>query len=117
MRRILPQDQQGDRTSFRRPIQTLQESPDQAGAQLAGIPCAERFARLEITIAGASVAAPRSRHPLGVNAAYLDGSVRFVPDDVDLLAFGMMVTVNDGRVLDDLSSSLGASGIENCSVR
>jgi prepilin-type N-terminal cleavage/methylation domain-containing protein/prepilin-type processing-associated H-X9-DG protein len=42
-------------------------------------------------------AAPRSRHPNGVNAAFLDGHVRFVTDFVDRLTMGYLVSIEDGH--------------------
>jgi prepilin-type processing-associated H-X9-DG protein/prepilin-type N-terminal cleavage/methylation domain-containing protein len=45
-------------------------------------------------------AAPRSLHPGGVNAAYLDGHVTFLINDVDEFAMAYMVSINDGAVAD-----------------
>ncbi len=42
-------------------------------------------------------AAPRSLHPGGVNAAYLDGHVTFLPDDIDEFVMAYMVSVQDGQ--------------------
>ena len=41
-------------------------------------------------------AAPRSAHPGGVNAAFVDGHVVFLPDSVDEFAMAYAVSVNDG---------------------
>ena len=41
-------------------------------------------------------AAPRSTHPGGVNAAFLDGRVVFLSDDVDEFAMSVMINVDDG---------------------
>lgn len=41
-------------------------------------------------------AAPRSNHPGGVNAAYLDGHVVFLTDDIDDFVMAYAVSVNDG---------------------
>ncbi|MEX2171986.1 MAG: DUF1559 domain-containing protein [Pirellulales bacterium] len=40
--------------------------------------------------------APRSMHPGGVNAAYLDGRVEFVPDEVDPIAMSLLIGIKDG---------------------
>ncbi len=42
-------------------------------------------------------ASPRSLHPGGVNAAYLDGHIQFVGDDVDDFVFAYAVSINDGQ--------------------
>lgn len=42
-------------------------------------------------------AAPRSLHPGGVNAAFLDGHVVFLIDEVDDFAMAYAVSVNDGE--------------------
>jgi prepilin-type N-terminal cleavage/methylation domain-containing protein/prepilin-type processing-associated H-X9-DG protein len=41
-------------------------------------------------------AAPRSRHPGGVNAAYLDGHVSFLVDGIDEFSMAFAVSINDG---------------------
>lgn len=41
-------------------------------------------------------AAPRSLHQGGVNAAYLDGRVEFLPNDIDPIAMSFLVGINDG---------------------
>lgn len=44
-------------------------------------------------------AAPRSLHPGGVNAAFLDGHVAFLPDNVDELSMLYMIRLNDEEVI------------------
>ncbi|MCA9258958.1 MAG: DUF1559 domain-containing protein, partial [Planctomycetales bacterium] len=64
-------------------------------AEAAGMPCT-----LQTTVLGVHgymSAAPRSGHPGGVNAAFLDGRVAFVADDVDELVMASQISVNDGR--------------------
>lgn len=41
----------------------------------------------------------RSMHPTGVNAAYGDGSVSFIPETVDLLTFQRLCSRNDGATV------------------
>lgn len=48
-------------------------------------------------LAGYMSAAPRSLHPGGVNAAWLDGRVEWVSDEVDAEALAGAVSVNDGE--------------------
>lgn len=67
--------------------------PDSAGAQLDGMPCDDAGS------AGYLSAAPRSRHPLGVNTALVDGSVRFVRDNVDPVAFAYLIAIDDGEAV------------------
>ncbi|QDT71657.1 DUF1559 family PulG-like putative transporter [Lacipirellula limnantheis] len=47
---------------------------------------------------GYMTAAPRSQHPGGVNGAYLDGHVQFLPDDIDEFVMAYSVSVNDGMI-------------------
>ena len=65
-------------------------------ADLAGMPC-EGWNR-QVGGSGFYSASPRSLHPGGVNAAFLDGHVRFVNDDVDEFTFAYWVSINDGQV-------------------
>jgi prepilin-type processing-associated H-X9-DG protein len=44
-------------------------------------------------------AAPRSRHPGGVNAAYADGSIRFLPDTVDPFVYWHVLAIGDGEAV------------------
>lgn len=76
-------------------IDMLYKCTDLAGAQLLKMPCNNfgggTFAYLS--------AAPRSNHPGGVHVSLLDGSVRFITDQVDEITMAYMVSINDGRVL------------------
>ena len=58
------------------------------GSDLDGMPCNN---------AGSHTAAPRSLHASGVNAANVDGSVRFLQDDIDPLVYGLLICINDGQ--------------------
>ena len=44
-------------------------------------------------------AAPRSLHPNGVNAAYVDGHVGFLTDGVDRITMAYLVSVEDGQAI------------------
>jgi prepilin-type processing-associated H-X9-DG protein len=44
------------------------------------------------------VTAARSRHSGGVNAVFLDGSVRFIPNDLDLVVWQAMGSMNGSEV-------------------
>ncbi len=46
---------------------------------------------------GFGIIPPRSAHPNGVNAAFGDGSVRFIPNNIDVLTFQLLGHRNDGR--------------------
>ena len=67
--------------------------PDSAEAILAGMPC-------DVYNVPPSnhylTSAPRSRHPGGVNVAFLDGHLGFVRDDVDEIAMAYLVAIDDG---------------------
>jgi prepilin-type processing-associated H-X9-DG protein len=55
-------------------------------------------------VAGASnaqVAAARSRHSGGVNAALCDGSIRFVRDSIALAVWQALGTADGGEVFSD----------------
>ena len=44
-------------------------------------------------------ASPRSQHPGGVFAAYCDGSVHFIPDNIDLSAWYNLGFIADGKTV------------------
>lgn len=48
-------------------------------------------------LAGYMSAAPRSLHPGGVNATYLDGHATFLTDEIDVVAMAYMVSAIDGE--------------------
>jgi prepilin-type N-terminal cleavage/methylation domain-containing protein/prepilin-type processing-associated H-X9-DG protein len=68
----------------------LDTCPEPHLAQFERIPCAS-YANADYLSA-----APRSKHAGGVNAAFLDGSVVFLTDDVDEFAMAVMVATDDG---------------------
>lgn len=71
------------------------DSPQWAAALEARMPCAQ--APPEPALDGYLSAAPRSMHPGGVNAAYVDGHVTFLPDAVDDYAMAYSVSAHDGE--------------------
>ncbi len=68
----------------------LYACPEPEVAQLERMQCAE-FDKVYYMSA-----APRSGHPGGVNASFLDGHVTFLSDDIDDFAMAVMVSVDDG---------------------
>jgi prepilin-type N-terminal cleavage/methylation domain-containing protein len=63
---------------------------DIAEADILGMPCRVR---------DDTSAAPRSLHPGGVNCAHIDGSTRWLRDDIDVVAYGRLACVNDGQTV------------------
>jgi prepilin-type N-terminal cleavage/methylation domain-containing protein/prepilin-type processing-associated H-X9-DG protein len=72
----------------------LYECPDPIGEQFDGMPCNTEFW-------GYISAAPRSMHPGGVNAVFLDGHVGFLPDNIDEYAMLYMVDPVDGQQISE----------------
>jgi prepilin-type N-terminal cleavage/methylation domain-containing protein len=68
----------------------LYDCPEPEVAQL------ERLSCMRFDYARYMSAAPRSNHPGGVCAAFLDGRVTFLSDDVDEFAMSVMINVDDG---------------------
>lgn len=67
-----------------------------AEAQLARMPCTQW--RWPLGLSGYISAAPRSMHPGGVYANYLDGHVRFLTDDIDPIAMSLEIGIHDEEV-------------------
>ena len=72
------------------PRDDLYECRDSAEADLEGMPCWVR---------GDTTAAPRSLHVGGVNGANVDGSVRWVSNEIEPVILGSLVCINDGLTL------------------
>lgn len=72
-------------------------APDQAGAQLEGMPCKQFQPNYS---SGWLSAAPRSRHLGGVNVTFLDGRVTFITDNIDEVTMAYLVSCNDGQNID-----------------
>lgn len=77
-------------------VDMLYDCPDPADAQLDRMPC-------NTWAAGTSrdylSAAPRSHHPGGVNVAFLDGHMAFLPNTVDQYAMAYMIAIADGHLI------------------
>jgi prepilin-type processing-associated H-X9-DG protein len=71
----------------------LYECPEAAAAQFDRMPCNAEWH-------GYISSAPRSQHPGGVNAVFLDGHVAFLPNDIDEYAMLYMVNTADGEVIE-----------------
>jgi prepilin-type N-terminal cleavage/methylation domain-containing protein/prepilin-type processing-associated H-X9-DG protein len=69
-----------------------------ADAQVQRMPC-NKWA-WDLGLQGYISAAPRSNHIGGVNAAFLDGHVTFVFDDINPVTLGYLIDIRDGRVWD-----------------
>jgi prepilin-type N-terminal cleavage/methylation domain-containing protein/prepilin-type processing-associated H-X9-DG protein len=68
------------------------ESVTAANARIENMPCKN---------AGETIATARSQHPGGVNASHVDGSVRYVNDDIDPVLWGSLACVHDGLTLTE----------------
>jgi prepilin-type N-terminal cleavage/methylation domain-containing protein/prepilin-type processing-associated H-X9-DG protein len=67
----------------------MRECTEEAEADAIGMPC-----RPDVN----SSTSPRSNHPGGVNAAYVDGSVHWINDEIDFATFGTLVCSSDGLI-------------------
>jgi prepilin-type processing-associated H-X9-DG protein len=75
----------------------LYRCADAAGAQQEGLPC------MTFNATGSTAwlsAAPRSRHPGGVNVAFSDGHIGFLPDTIDEYTMAYLVSATDGQRVD-----------------
>lgn len=73
-------------------VDMLYDCPNMAEAQLDDMPCGVWQPQGEWFFQSA---APRSRHPGGVNVLFADGRLGFLPDDVDEIAMAYLISVND----------------------
>ena len=78
-------------------VDILYKCVDEAGAQFQRMPCATWSGSGEWDYLSA---APRSRHPMGVNTAFVDGHVTFLRDEVDEVTMAYLISINDGQVLN-----------------
>jgi prepilin-type N-terminal cleavage/methylation domain-containing protein/prepilin-type processing-associated H-X9-DG protein len=82
-------------------VDVLYACPDAAGAQLDGMPCAEYGGQsLPFTSLFFVSAAPRSRHPGGVHAAFMDGHIGFLSDQIDDYSMSYLISINDGQTIN-----------------
>ena len=75
----------------------LYRCADAAGAQQEGLPC------MTFNATGSTAwlsAAPRSRHVGGVNVAFSDGQIGFLPDTIDEYTMAYLVSATDGQRVD-----------------
>ena len=63
-------------------------------ARLEGMPCKSESN-------STTVAAARSVHLGGVHSAHIDGSVRWITDDIEPVIYGSLVCINDGLTLQE----------------
>lgn len=78
-------------------LDPIYDCQDPAAAQIEGVPCAKYTFSLASTQSAYLSSAPRSSHLGGVNVGSMDGSIRFVTDDVDPLSMAYRVSINDGK--------------------
>jgi prepilin-type N-terminal cleavage/methylation domain-containing protein/prepilin-type processing-associated H-X9-DG protein len=73
----------------------LYDCSDAAGAQKDSMPCATFGSSFDWLSA-----APRSKHIGGVNVAFLDGHIGFLPDTIDEKTMAYLVSATDGQTAD-----------------
>jgi len=78
-------------------VDMLYACPDMAGAQLEEMPCGVWQKGTEWEFLSA---APRSRHPGGVNVAFADGHVGFLINEVDDFVMAYLISINDRQSVD-----------------
>ena len=72
----------------------MKECENVAEAQLLNMPC-------EASDTGSDGAAPRSNHVGGVNATNIDGSARFLSDEIDVPLLGLLIHISDGLITSE----------------
>jgi len=77
-------------------LDVLYECASPAEAQLGRMPCNKWEESGPLNYLSA---APRSRHPGGVNAAYVDGHISFVPNQVDIATMAYLISIEDGMAV------------------
>jgi prepilin-type N-terminal cleavage/methylation domain-containing protein len=60
-----------------------------------------KLERMPCKKTGESIATARSNHPGGVNNAHIDGSVRWIGDDIEPVLYGSLACVHDGMTLQE----------------
>ncbi|MGE0757879.1 MAG: DUF1559 domain-containing protein [Pirellulaceae bacterium] len=74
----------------------LYTCPDAAAAKGEGMPCNTWQANSGLEYLSA---APRSRHPGGVLAAFADGHISFLTNQIDLLTMAYLIYLSDGKAI------------------
>jgi prepilin-type N-terminal cleavage/methylation domain-containing protein/prepilin-type processing-associated H-X9-DG protein len=77
-------------------LDMIYDCVDPADAQFRRMPCNTWQAS---TAAEYLSAAPRSRHPTGVNVVYVDGHVSFLTEQVDRLTMAYLISIEDGEAV------------------
>lgn len=77
----------GFQTPNSRTVDVLYECPDKIGEQIDRMPCTEYKTYMS--------ASPRGSHPGGVVVGYLDGSVRYMRDEIDPHTMALAVSIED----------------------
>jgi prepilin-type processing-associated H-X9-DG protein len=74
-------------------LRDCKTTTDQAESRIDQMPCSN-----ELDGGTYLSAAARSRHPGGVNAARIDGSVDWIQDDIDVYLMARLVSINDAQL-------------------
>lgn len=77
-------------------VDMLYRCPDPADAQLSRMPCNEWAAGTPREYLSS---APRSHHPGGVHAVYVDGHIGFLPNGIDQMTMAYLIYIRDRKVL------------------
>ncbi len=91
----LPNNQGPNKDTIRDCDGALAELSREAEMPCSKIPVTDMNA---VGLGGHMSAAPRSLHPGGVNASFLDGHVGFLVNEIDEVAMAYMISINDGLV-------------------
>lgn len=92
---LLSQSRFAQRPNHQGPnLDTIYDCDEPAEAQLQRMPCGTYQTGSPVAYLSS---APRSGHSGGVNAAALDGHVRFIVNDVDVEALSYLISINDGQ--------------------
>ena len=75
----------------------LYRCPEPAEAQLSRMPCNEWAAGTSREYLSA---APRSHHPGGVQALFVDGHIAFLPNGIDQMTMAYLIYIRDSQVLN-----------------
>jgi len=82
-------------------IDIIYDCSDPEIAQLEGMPCGTWSPKAQDDNRYLS-SAPRSNHPGGVNAFFMDGHVQFIRNEIDHVLMAYLVSIDDGQVLEPL---------------